>query len=294
MEKLLNNENNAEIVSVEKTTEKHYLQELVERLSNLKENDKIVSYIIQEPTKQGFLIKVGGLFGHIDFRYFPIKYRNKEIWKVVSLFFVGLKFYGKIKNLKINPINIELNGKSHLFENLELEFEKLYKAIVVHKSEYVLTIELGNFYDWKYGSILGYVNKLSFREGKSFDIIIVGDEIETYFHKQTFGNAPIFGEIAENVTQAISDIEKYIGTTQKVTVKINVNGNKQFSFGHKLNGEIPIQEIYYGKKSKREIVRIFLQSLETGTEFDCEIVGIIHKKRKFIFKIVDTSLELNF
>lgn len=275
---------------IENNTENDYLQELYNRLNELKEQDKVVSYLIQKPQQQGFLIKVGGLYGQVDFKHFPIRYKNAEIWKVIAPLLVGHKLYGKIKTLKNHPIQILVNGKFQLFENLVLEIDKPYTAIVVHKSEFQLTVELGYYFNWQYGSVLGYINKLSFKEASRFDVLQVGDEMVAYFLKQTFGNAPILGEMPNAVTLAITDVEKYIGTTQKVKVKCIENGKQQYSFGHKLHGLIPIQEIYYGNKNNRDVVRAFIKSLETGAVIDCEIVGIMHTKKMYLLKIIDTKL----
>lgn len=291
MNDLINVENKEQEISSENSSEKNYLQELFDRLKNLNENDKTVSFIIQEPRKKGFLIKVGGLYGNIEFRLFPIHYRIPEIWKIVSPLLIGQKFYGKIKTIKDNPIHIEMFGKVHLFEKLELELEKPYKAIVVHKKRFGMNIELGSYYGWKYGSILGFVHKLSFKEESDFEKLNVGDEITTYFQKQTFDQDPVFGELTEEFSKDLSHLESLIGTTQNVRLRIDENGKKHYGFDKNFYGNITITELLYGSKNRRNKVRDFLKSLETGNELLCEVIGIVPKKRKFLFKVIDQRIN---
>ncbi len=97
------------------TDEKSYLQLLYTRLVQLKENDKTVSFVIQKPQKTGFLIKVGGLYGYIDYTHFAWSYSKVNIWKTIAPLVVGHKFYGKINKLSNSPIYVGLCGKAHIF-----------------------------------------------------------------------------------------------------------------------------------------------------------------------------------
>lgn len=291
MEELIDLDNIEQEISIEKSNEKHYLQELYERLHHLKENDKTVSFVIKEPAKKGFLIKVGGLFGFIQFRLFPIYYRNNEIWKVVSPLFIGHKFYGKIKSLNRSPLNVELFGKVHLFETLQLELDKPYKAIVVHKKDFGMNIELGNYFDWKYGSILGFVHKLSFKDVCNFENLKVGDEITTFFQKQSFDKNPVFGELSEEKSNDLSELERFVGTIQKVILRIDENGYRHYKFDDRFYGTIPVVGIYYGNKNQRQKVRDFLKTMITGSELNCEVISILAKKRKFILKVKDVNID---
>ena len=291
MNEIINLENTFQEILVEKSTEKHYLENLIDKLRHLQENDKTISFIIKEPSKHGFVIKTGGLFGYIQFKNFPIIYRNSQIWKVVSPLLLEKKFYGKIKNIKTNPISVELFGKVHLFEKLELEKEKPYRAVIVHKNGFGMNIELGSYFEWKYGSILGFVHKLSFIEEDSFEKLKVGDEITTYFQILTFHKDQVFGERSEENAKDLSQVEKLIGSTQKVKIRIEENGKRLYQLENKFYGNIPIAEIHYGNKINRQKIRAFLKTLETGNEIYCEVIGLMAKKQKFILRVIDQRIE---
>lgn len=284
-------ENIEQEITSENSTEKNYLKELFSRLEYLKENDKTVSFVIQEQEKKGFLIKVGGLFGHIDIRYFPWHYRNRKVWDTIAPLLVGHKFYGKIKQLNSNPIYVEMFGKVHLFENFELEKGRQYKAIVVHRYGFGVQIELGSFYDWKYGSIFGFAHKLSFKNEESFEVLKVGDIITTYFQRTDFDKDPVFGELSEEEAKDLTELESYIGTIQTIIVRKDENEYRHFNFDRKYFGQIPITKINYGNQNNRQKVRNFLKGLETGQEIECEILGIIPKKKKFLLKLTDKQIE---
>ena len=91
---------------------------------------------IIEPKENGFVIKVGGLFGFIYYNHMPWKYNSTYFWHNVAEYLVGKVFSCKIRKLKEAPTSIIITAREQAFRKPELNEPNQYRAIVYRKANY--------------------------------------------------------------------------------------------------------------------------------------------------------------
>ena len=91
--------------------DKPYLQDLLREVKNNFEYNRTMTFKIIEPKENGFIIKVGGLYGFIYYRQMPWKYNSIYFWHNVAEYLVGKVFSCKIRKLKKAPISIIITAR---------------------------------------------------------------------------------------------------------------------------------------------------------------------------------------
>ncbi len=166
-----------------RTTIKYqHLLGTIERVKRAYENQTMLYFKIVEIKKNGFLVKVSGLFAHISFSHMPWEYRALAHWHYVSASLVGKYFLGKVHSLNENPFWVVLDAKETTFEKPELTELKQYKGVILHKAEHGLFIDIGVHFDWKYGSIVGLFHK-NLMPRETYEKACQGDTMLTTFYK---------------------------------------------------------------------------------------------------------------
>lgn len=167
----------------------------------------------------------------------------------------------------------------------------LYNAIVIHKFGYGFKIELGSFYNWKYGSILGFVHKRFLNNTEALAAITIGDVITTYYQK-TAEAGHVFGDKLIAEVTDFTEYEKYIGTTQICIVQLSSNVYKRFCFDSTYDGSIHITKENYGNQKNRQKVRRYIKSLLANEEIECVVLGLNKNKKEFLLKLTDKQIAL--
>jgi len=281
-----------EVIEVKKNqlvNEKNYLQNLLETVVRNKEHDSLVQLNVVNATKNGFTIKVCGLFGYLQFKYMPWHYRSIHHWSAVSSSIVGNYFMGKIESVETEtkPIKIITNATSHTFKTVELENDFIYKGIIIEKKKFGLLVEIGNHFGWKYGSIVGFIHKSFLLDIEDLNQANVGQTITTQYQSKNHKEEYLFGDIYKEEIWRNDYIETLIGTTQIATVKINVTTNKrEYYLQGKLRCGFAITKTLQDKSERRQL-REHLKTLGEGDEIECEVLSCNHIKKKIMVKIVD-------
>lgn len=247
-------------------------------------NQFILTFRIVEPKERGFLVKVGGLFAFVSFKHFGWSYPSIEFWKNASNSIVGKIFKGKIHNIKENPISIQIDAKEQKFENPNLEKHSKYRGIILRKTKYGFFVDLGFHFNWKFGSILGLIHISTFTNESGYDNWKGGHEIEIVFQGYNKNNQPILGDNIERGKWTNGEMEKFIGTIQKVSVLINENGKSEFYVLGEHKATIPIKKEFY--PNFRTTVKKYIYGLKNGEILDYEIIKINRKKDSFVLKLI--------
>jgi len=264
--------------------DKDYLQDLLLNIKNAFTNQESVTFRIVEPKEKGFLVKVSGLFAYVSFKHFGWSYPSIEFWENASNSIVGNYFTGKIHNVEENPISIQIDAKEQKFENPNLEKYSKYRGIILRKTKYGFFVDLGIHFNWKCGSILGLIHISTFMNESNYENWKAGDEVETVFQGFNENNKPILGDNIERGKWTNGEMEKLIGTIQKVSVLINEDGKPDYFVLGEHKATIPIKKEFY--PNLRTTAKKYTYGLKNGEIIDCEIIKINSKKNSFVLKLL--------
>ncbi len=270
----------------------NYLVELVENLEYVKSKNKTISFLITEIKERGFIIKVGGLFGFVSFQHMPWQYDNMKYWEAISSEIINKKFFCKIHLLKKDPIKVLIDAKVHKFQKLEFSKKMEVEGIVLNNVKYGLFIEIGHYFNWKYGSCVGLLHKKNVSDFNLWKDKRIGEKINVVFHGFREDNKIILGDNTTIKEWLTGELDKYVGTTQDIIVKIDKQGNRLFLLEEKFPVQLPVTKTFYSKKNKTKI-KSLLALVRNNEVLTCKIVHINYKKHKIIAKWlvnVETSL----
>ena len=74
------------------------------------------------------------------------------------------------------------------------------------------------------------------------------------------------------------ELDKLIGTIQKIKIKINEQGNRFFIFEDTYSVQLPINKSYYPNKNRLKI-KTLLDLIKNGETITCEIIYVDYKKK---------------
>jgi len=117
-------------------------------------NNEPVEYKIYHFTKKGFYAECVGLFAFIPLGHMPWKYTQLVFWEIISPYIVSLVFTAKIYKFNPHLLSITLNGTIPQFKKPIFKLYQFYLAIILDISKSIITLELGNYFNWTCGSIL--------------------------------------------------------------------------------------------------------------------------------------------
>lgn len=264
--------------------DKDYLQDLLLKIKEVYANQESLTFQIVEPKEKGFTTKIGGLFAFISFNHFGWSYPTLEYWKNISNSLVGSYFTGKIHNVEENPISIQIDAKEQIFDKPNLEKYGEYRGIIAEKPKYGIFVDLGLHFNWKYGSLLGLVHKSTLLDQTDYENWNVGEEITTLYQGLNENGQLVLGDNRERGKWLNGEMDKLIGTIQKVSVVINENGKSEFYVLGEHKAGIPILKEYY--PNFRKTAKKYVFGLTNGAIIDCEVVKINKRKNSFVLKLL--------
>lgn len=263
--------------------DKDYLQDLLLNIKEAYTNQESLTFRIVEPKEKGFTVKVGGLFAFVSFNHFSWSYPSIEFWKNASKYLIDKYFTGKIYNVEENPISIQIDAKEQKFGNPNLEKYVKYQGVILQKTKYGIFVDLGLHFNWKFGSLLGLIHKSTLTKKSDFDTWNVGDEITTLFQGFNENEQLVLGDNRERGKWWNGEMDKLIGTIQKVSVLINENEQTEYYVLGKHKARVPIKKEFY--PNFRTTAKKYTYGLKNGEIIECEIIGINKKKDSFILKL---------
>lgn len=264
--------------------DKDYLQDLLLNIKEVYANQESLTFQIVEPKEKGFTAKIGGLFAFISFNHFGWSYPTLEYWKNVSKSLAGSYFTGKIHNVEENPISIQIDAKEQIFDKPNLEKYGEYRGVIAEKPKYGIFVDLGLHFNWKYGSLLGLVHKSTLLDQTDYENWNVGEQITTLYQGLNENGQIVLGDNRERGKWLNGEMDKLIGTIQKVSVVINENGKSEFYVLGEHKAGIPILKEYY--PNFRTTAKKYVYGLKNGEIIDCEVVKINKRKDSFVLKLL--------
>ena len=267
-----------------KEEEENFLLKLITNIEFLEESKKNVPFRIIEVKEKGFLVKVGGLFAYVSFHHMPWRYTSNENWKAVSKFLIGKSFFCNIYQVKRNPLSILVNGEIHRFNDVKINLYQEYKGLVIGKSKYGVFIDIGEHFNWEFGSLVGLIHISSFKDFDTFERIKVGTEICSIFYGYTEEGKLIFGDKIFQKEWFTGELNSLIGTIQNIKVIYNSENKKEFYVNEVYKATIPITKLMYPDQNKTKAKKI-IRNLTENQILNCEITSINKRKKHFVLKL---------
>jgi len=262
-----------------------YLIKLFNNIEFVFTNKKKISFKIVKRTKKGFLIKVGGLFGYVHSDKMPWQYKSHKKWDLIESKIIDKVFYSKIIEFVKKPVKIVLDSRVHEFEKLDITDTIQIVGTIIDKVKYGIFVEFGWFFDWKYGSLVGLIHKSNVKDFTSLNQLKKGSDISCFFYGKINDKIVLADEYFQ-IEWINGSLDKFIGTTQKVTINFNENLEKEYYVEGEFLAILPIIKTYYSNSEKKRLKKI-LNKINTDTIAECEVVGINYKKRHLILKWIN-------
>ena len=168
----------------------NWLAPLINYLETAKEEEITVPFTIIDIKEKGFLVKINDLFGYVPFNLMTWKYYDFEFWSIVFYALKDKEFEGKIirieKNINYNNnYVIYIDASSMQFKEIIFCENENYVATVLKKNDKGILIEIGDHFDWEYGSIQGIIPYSLFPDLDSFMLFEAGQSIVVNFLLKT-------------------------------------------------------------------------------------------------------------
>jgi ribosomal protein S1 len=262
-----------------KPEKKEWLEKLVETLESKKNENISLPFKIADIKKKGFTVKVSGLYAFIAFSHMPWKYNDTESWIAVKPKLTNKTFFCKIHNISKNPLSIIINGEIPQFKKVDLEIGNEYKGLIIKKYNYGVLIDIGYNFDWKCGSLIGFLHKSHFKSRKSFLNCLLGNEIQIIYQSSDENERLVFSLDNEISNWNNKKPQELIG--QVVLVQIirkTVESQVLFLVNGKYKGKITTSKANYTTARRRKIKEA-LNNLKDGETINCKVIGCNEKCR---------------
>ncbi len=260
----------------EKLDKRDFTSDLVAKFEEAKNKNLVLPFEIQSVKRGGFIVKVENTYGFVSFYHMPWKYQFVEQWKFVAKYLIGKHFFAVIHSVSQSKKRIKLvmNAKKHNFKTKELVVLQKYECVVMQRSRYDFTVDVGYHFGWKYGSITGTIHKSTFENANDLISIKLGDIITTKYQGKTQKGELIFGEkISEN--EVVNEtIESFIGSTQQATLMKDKDGKRYFFIKDKYKTVVNVNPDIVAEHKK---VRKKLGSLNVNSVIECKVLRISNK-----------------
>ncbi len=257
-------------------TKKDYLSDLITKLEKAQKKQDVLQFEIKSAKRNGFVVKVSGLYAFVSFYHMPWQYRSIEQWRSVSKYLIGKKFNGIVHSIsaKSRPVKILLNAEKQNFDKLQLVDKEQYNCVIIQRLRFGFVVDLGYHFGWKYGSIVGLIHKSSFKSDEELISAKLGDIVQTYYHGRKKNGDPILGDKNVNKELLTGELDDLIGSVQTAVLKKDSNGRRSFFIKEKYKTIININpEIFPDEKSTKKII----EDLYDNAVVKCKVIRMSNK-----------------
>lgn len=262
----------------------NYVDVLFENLKSIQMCDEVISFEIVRTNPNGYVVKVKGLYAFIPYSLMPWKYSYKY-WNYIDSYIIGARLFGKI--VKIEERSIVVDASHSNYSEFNLQQNKFYEAIILKKGKKFVLIEIGNNFQWKFGSLTYYILLDKQENNSEFEIYLPGDVITLQYDETINHWERIY--LGESKVKDKLNLSKelYLGMYRKIKLTKNpeftgklgvLEDDNVFSFLETKSNNY--DSILY--PHIKEIIR----DLKENEEIICQYILIskVHNKIKFISK----------
>ncbi len=283
----------------QRRNEDKWISSGLDQLEKHRESFDTVPFTLVELKKEGFQAKVNGLYAYIHFSHMPWKYPTADVWKAVAPSLIGKRFFGKIHQIERSTNYVLLNGEIAQFKTAALTREHDYQGLIVGKSRFGLSIDIGYHFGWKYGSIIGFLPQSKFAEYQQTRDFWLGQEITTMYLEPNLQGQPVFSNQREAREWETQRPQQLVGQIRWAKV-IRDPVIKTASFF--IDGKFKTRLLFANQADApryQKPIQDALKALRHGQIIHCEIVGCDETNRTLLANwlieidtqiIVDNSL----
>lgn len=268
---------------MEKAQSNGYVQVLFDKMEACRQAGKIISFRLEEITKNGFKVKVGGLFAFVPFKIMPWQYSDKSAWEVVFPHMQGRHFSCKIDHIETieGRRRLFLDPSVHRLQPPAFEEGQEYEGLVLKRTDYGVFLDLGFHHRWRSGShvALLHISHLKNR-GLVLQTIRPGDRLTaTWFGINPEGRIQL--EVPFNLSLPcpgldLSLVEQVLSVQVK---KDEESGKNSYIVGDGFIGRMPVTKHQYeGGPAMKKAIREALQQLPDGCIIYCEVTAISYRR----------------
>lgn len=262
-----------------------FFDQLLENIELIKERQTAVPFRIMDIKRGGFLVKIEGMYGYVPFDRMPWKYPHPLCWEAIHLLLKSETFLGKVFHIE-KTIDFTGEGKgfirifvdateNNLLTKAEINFNEDYRAVVIRKLPYGAMIDIGCHFDWKCGSVTGFLHQSKFFGSTSFRFCEIGKTLTVNcIDENEHGLLFVTGEYA--------DFHNYVGKKALVTVHKDEEGKLAFSMEDGNNAYMPVKTSIYGEK--KAWIKKAIKFLTDGEMIECEILEVKKINNLFVVK----------
>ena len=148
--------------------------------------DEVTKCRVVDVKEKGLMVKVENLYAYLPFQLTPWQYPNKDFWTTIKNSLKNRIFDCKIvsaEQIEEGKFKIFVDATVHKFREFQLQKDVRLKGIVLKVTENGCFIDVGGHFNWKFGAIMGFLNKSknysstvteNYKEGQMIDVYFWG------------------------------------------------------------------------------------------------------------------------
>ena len=245
-----------------------WLEPLFDHIEIVKKKKLAVPFRIMEIKKNGFLVKVEGLYAFVPFSLMPWKYQNFENWNAVLASLKKRVFHGTVAKVVrkegetgLNRIYVDASGVK--FDKPELVVDEKYKGVVIQKTDFGLFVDIGHQFGWKYGSIKGLLHRT----------YIPNFELQSNYEPGKVVEVNLIENTEKGLLLKLSGynyaLETYVGKTVEVRVKKIDKKPLSYLVEDKYHAQMPMKNVY---GDDIYLIKNMMKYLNDGDIIECEVL----------------------
>lgn len=242
-------------------------------LQGIYENQTVVAFKIIGINEKGFIARISEFRAFVSFYHMPFEYENTKVWECLFPLLKGFFFFAKIHAIAEDGEYYLLDAKAHKFKTMDLNNNTCYNGIIVSKRKSHCFVEMGSFYDWRYGSVRGFLPNSKLDRIINRDDLKIGHSISVYvYDKLPDGTYVVQGSISSRDWDNGTALEIH---NKKVPAKIISHGGQKFCIvDGKYKGEIKAYQRWYKDTKIQDSIKKNIMKLQYGQVITVQVIKI--------------------
>lgn len=256
-----------------------WIHERLLEIESHNENGDILPFRIIALKEAGFLAKVKGLYAFISFYHMPWKYHSIDSWTAIASSLTGKTFFCKIHKFDKDQNSILLNGELPQFRKAELTIGKEYPGLIIEITGSGLIIDIGSHFDWKYGSMTGFLHASKLADHRQTSDFKSGQKITVVYQEAHENGQLIYCTDRERMDWHKGIPQGLVGKTMWAKVTHQPGSKKvEILVRGRYRAKLIVDKQATTSTHKKKIKKLKNELADGGT-INCEVTGIDKKNR---------------
>ena len=263
----------------ENTDNNEWIYERLLEIEGHKENGDTLPFKIIGFKENGFLAKVKGLYAFISFHHMPWKYSSAEPWFAIAPSLKSKVFFCRIHKVDRDHNLVLLNGEFPQFKRAGLTMGESYTGLIIKITGSGLVVDIGSHFDWKCGSLTGFLHVSRLAENEKLSEFKVGQEITTAFQKRMADGQLVFCSDRDHLDWQMGIPLALVGKKMWVRV-VRESGNKKVEL--LVRGKYKAKLVFdqeEGTSNHKKKIKRLKNVVGDGGIINCEVTGYDKKSR---------------